>query len=385
MVTQIEDLDVRVRDALSLWSKIDETDMKILEGLSSLGPRNLKTIADSVGMPATTVRYRIRKMRENSTLFIHVNPYHTNMGLKKAVIFVESVPGSEDLLLDCLRVHDYWLFLCRIYGPFEGCAGIWTVPKGRENDYMDYLDSLLDYQVARSIDINWTTCHEGIPVKSRWFDAERRSWVFDWDEWLAEVETIEGSLPWTLLEPDDWPIQVDLTDLLIIKEFEIDGGKPLTEIAKKLGIDVSILKYHYREHVLKRDLIEGYQVDIYRFPSLISDHVFFKFEFDSYDKLVKFALSLHDKPFPIHLGKVLGETMLTTHMYLPKIEFRRFISCLSTLIKKGSLTRYRYYLQDMFQNWRETIPYQHFENNVWKYDKEKFKEKLENTLGKRQR
>lgn len=377
-----ESLDVKVRDALSLWKKIDETDLKILEGLSMLGPRNLKQIAERIGIPATTVRYRVRRMLNNSTLFLHVNPYHTNMGLKKAVIFLEAYPGLEDMLLECLRIHDYWLYLGRIYGPFEGCGGIWTVPKGREGDFIDYMKGLIDAGVASSIEVNWTTCHEGIPVKSRWFDYEMRSWIFDWREWLAEVETIEGCLPWTIIEPDDWPIRVDKVDLLIIKELEIDGLQPLTKISKKLGIDVENLKYHYRNHVLKNDLIEGYQVEIYRFPSLISEMVWFKFQFNSYEKLVKFALSLHDKPFPIHLGKVLGELALTSYLYLPKREFRRFIACLSELINRGLLVRYHYYFQDMFQSWRETIPYQHFDGETWIYDKERYQEELNEILSK---
>ena len=304
------------------------------------------------------------------------------MGLKKAVFFVEAVPGFEDVLLDCLRVHDFWLFLCRIYGPYEGCCGIWTVPKGREGEFLEYLQCLADSGVAKSAEVNWTTCHEGIPVQTRWFDTSERTWVFDWDEWLSEVETIEGELPWTLIEPDDWPIKVDREDLLIIKELEKDGRMTLTDISNTLEMPLEKVKYHFREHVMKRDLVEGYQIEIYRFPSLISEYIFFKFEFDTYDKLARFALSLHDKPFPTFLGKVIGETALIIHMILPIWEFRKFIGCLSTLIRKGILKRYHYVFQDMFQNWRETIPYQHFNDGTWNYDKEHFREKLRMTLEK---
>ena len=382
MSPTIDSLDAKIRDAFSVWGKLDETDVDILEGLSMLGPRNLNSIAEHLELPAATVRYRVRRMLADSTLFLHLNPYHTNMGLKKAVIFFEAESGLEDILLECLRLHDFWLFLCRTYGPYEGCCGIWTVPKGREGDFLEYLQSLVDSGIAKSIDVNWTTCHEGIPVQTRWFDAVERTWVFDWDEWLDEVETIEGDLPWTLQEPDDWPIKVDREDLLIIKELEIDGRRTLTEISKNIDIPLEKVKYHFREHVMKRDLVEGYQVEIYRYPSLVSEYIFFKFEFDAYDQLVKLALSLHDKPFPIHLGKVIGETAFTCHMYLPKWEFRRFISCLSTLIRKGLLKRYHYVFQDAFQNWRETIPYQHFKDGTWNYDKENFREKLQITLEK---
>jgi len=380
--TNIEIVDKKFRDAFATLGKIDDVDVKILEALSLLGPRNLALIAKHLEMPPTTVRYRVCQMLDDSILFLHLNPYHTNMGLRKALVFVEAVQGYENLLLDCLRVNDYWLYLCRIYGPYEGWGGIWTIPNGNVDDFNFFFYSLIDFGVAKSVEINWTTCHEGIPVKSRWFSIEENSWVFNWDEWIREVETIEGDLPFTLVEPDDWPIKVDYEDLLIIKELEKDGRKPLTEISKILNIPIETVKYHFREHISKRGLIEGYQIEISRFPSLISELLFFKFEFDSYDNFKKFALSLHDKPFPVHLGKVIGENALTSHIYLPKKEFRKFIDALSTLIRKGLLKQYRYVIQDLFLQWRETIPYQHFKNGMWKYDRDRQREELVNIIEK---
>ena len=375
--------DYKIRDALTIWNKIDETDVKILEGLSSLGPRNLALLARHLDMPTTTLRYRVRQMLENSLLFLHMNPYHTNMGLKKAVVFVEATQGYEDLLLDCLRANGFWIFLCRIYGPYEGCGGIWTIPKENEDDFQYFLNCIRKSGVAKSIEVDWTTCHEGIPVKSRWFNIEENAWTFNWDEWVKEVETIEGELPWTLIEPDDWPVKVDYEDLLLIKELEIDGMKSLTEISKKLGISVEKLKYHFREHVSKRGLVEGYQVEIFRFPCSTSDFFFFKLEFNSYEKFAKFAISLKDKPFPTFLGKVLGENALIAHIYLPKLEFRKFIESLSTLIKKGLLEKYSYVFQDPFLQWRMTIPYEHFSEGRWNYNGDEHIEKIRQILEKR--
>jgi DNA-binding Lrp family transcriptional regulator len=375
-------LDVKIRDALSIWKKLDEIDVKILEGLSLLGPRNMELIARHLQLPATTVRYRVRRMLEDSILFLHLNPYHTFMGLKKAIIFVKALAGYEDVLLDCMRVNDFWIFLCRIYCPYEGCGGIWTIPKEKDKDFEAFLQSLLDLGVAEAIEVNWSTCFEGIPVQSRWFNIEDKAWAFNWGEWIQEVETIKGELPYTLIEPEDWPIKVDYEDLLIVKELEIDGRTTLRDISKKLGIPFQKVKYHFREHVSKRGLIEGYQVEIFRFPSLASEFLFFKFEFDSYEKMVKFALSLRDKPFPTFLGKVLGENSLMTHVYLPKLEFRKFIAALSILIKRKLLKRYHYVFQDMFQQWRETIPYEHFQNGEWNYNNERYLEEVRKILKK---
>ncbi len=378
----IDDVHRKVRDGLSTYKKIDETDVKILEGLSLLGPRNLALVAEYLKKPTTFISNRIELMLSNFILFIHLNPYHTNMGLRKAVIFVEAFLGHADLLLDCLRVNDYWLYLSRIYGRYEGWGGIWTIPNDNVEDFKLFLKSLVDLGVAKNVEINWTTCHEGIPVTSRWFSIEENSWVFNWDEWINEVENIEGELPWTVKDPEDWPIRVDYTDLLIIKELEKDGRATMTDISKNIGIPLETVKYHFREHVLKRDLIEGYQIEIYRFPPLSSEMLFFKFEFDSHEKFKKFALSLLDKPFPIGIVKILGKNSLIITVNLPKVEFRRFINALDILIRKGMLESYSYWNQDMFMQWRETIPYQYFENVKWKYDIKGQMEELANIIEK---
>ena len=378
----MSDLDVRIRDAFTTQQKIDKLDVKILEALSLLGPRNLVLVAKHLNVPTTTVRYRVRRMLSSSILFLHMNVYHTNIGLKKAVVFVEAEPGFEDILVECLKVNDFWIYCYRLFGPYEGCGGVWTVPKKKASHFMHFLESLIKYGVARSYEINWSTCFENIPVQTRWFNHDKLNWSFNWDEWIDEVKTIEGELPYTLVEPDDWPIRADFEDLLIIKELEIDGRKSLTDISKKLGINLETIKYHFREHVSKRGLVEGYQVEIYRFPFLSSDVMTFKFEFDSYEKFRKFALSIHDKPFPISMGKVLGEDALLANIYLTKWEFRRFIKALSQLIREGYLKEYHYVIHDMFQNWRETIPYEHFKDDMWDYDEAAMKVNLEAILEK---
>lgn len=384
MATQgTNSLDAQVRDALTAWNKLDEIDIIILEGLSLLGPRNIAQIARRLQLPATTVRFRVKRMLSYSILFLHLNPYHTNMGLKKAILFVEAAPGYEDDLIDYLSINEFWIFICRIYGPYEGCGGIWTIPKENVEDFYSFLKSLKDAGVARNVEAVWSTCFQIIPVRSRWFSMENHTWMLHWDEWINEVETIKGDLPYTLVEPDDWPIKVDYEDLLIIKELEKDAQASMKKIAKNLGMPLSKIKYHYFEYILKRALIESYQVEIWRFPFHLCETLFFKFEFDDYPKMTKFALSILDKPFATFIGKVLGENALVSHIYLPKREFRKFISALSTLIKIGLLKRYHYVIQDMYQTWRLTIPYKYFKKSKWNYDNEKHHEELRNKLEKR--
>ena len=70
------------------------------------------------------------------------------------------------------------------------------------------------------------------------------------------------------------------------------------------------------------------------------------------------------------MGKILGENSVSTHIYLPKWEYRKFVDALGILKNKGLLKNYTCYIQDAFKVWRETIPYQHFKNGKWEYNLE---------------
>jgi hypothetical protein len=130
---------------------------------------------------------------------------------------------------------------------------------------------------------------------------------------------------------------------------------------------VSKVKYHFHNHIQKRDLIAGYQVEVYRYPFPLCEIAFFKFDFSNNESLVRFVISLLDKPIAINIAKVLGENSLIIHVFLPRRELRRFIRTLSELLKSGFLKSYHYYFQDMHQTWRETIPFEHFMDSEWQY------------------
>ena len=374
----LKDQGSKIRDAKTTWSRLDDLDAQILEALSILGPRNLKEVAAKLGIPATTLRYRVKRMVSESILFFHLNPYHTNIGLKKVTVFAEANQGYEDDLLKCLTAHDYWIFLFRIYGPFEGVGGVFTIPRDSASQFENYLRSLKAQGLAQSIEAVWSTCFQGVPVTMKWYDHADSSWKFHWDEWIDEVTSIQGELPYTLAEPSDWPLKADREDLLILKELEKNGAVNLSDIARTLKMNLARLKYHYYEHILKNGVIEGYQVEIYRNPFPVSEMLFFKFGFSNPESMSKFALSLLDKPFGIFMGKVLGENSLLLQAYLPKQEFRAFVAALSTLIKKGLLKNYHYYIQDMCQTWRETIPYEHFKQGRWEYDAPRYNQDIDN-------
>ena len=351
-----------------MLKKVDSLDLEILEALGIYGPRNVSAVARKLSLPTETFRKRLKRLPSRIFLKFYTNIYHTNIGLKKALVFAEAMPGFEDLLFDSLKINDFWIYLSRCYGMNEGCIGLYTIPKDHSTDFERFIYELEKLGIARNIQIFWSTCFQSVNSKCNWFDEQSKTWRFPWDKWVEEIILERKHLPYTLIDPEDFPVKGDEIDIIMLKELEKNPIVSFVELAKMLCISPQLVRYHYEKHILDRGLIESFVVSTFHFDPKFSDMFLFVFQFSEMEKFVKFANSLLDKPFVGGLGKVLGKNALIAHIYLPRLEFRRFIDALSQLINEDLLQNYQYVIQDLRKTARQTIPYEYFKNGTWVYD-----------------
>jgi DNA-binding Lrp family transcriptional regulator len=348
----------------------DNLDVRILEGLAEYGPRNITKVAKELNVPRGTVISRIKRMSSSFYLRLLTTIYHTNLGMKKAVVFAKATPGQEDVLFDCLKVNKFYIYLSRCFGMFEGCIGIYVIPVEDTAEFEDFLAEVERLGITQDIKLFWSTCFHTVNRTRKWFDDDKKTWVFPWDKWLDEVSSSGSELPYTLKDPESFPLKADETDLFIVKELEKDATVNLASIARKFGTTLQNIRYHYEKHVVKHGLIETFQIAILPLDRATVDILFFIFKFSDSEKMGKFARSLLDKPFVAILGKILNENALVSQVYLPRHEFRNFIDALSKLARDNFLERYDYVVQDLRPGkWsRETIPFELFKNGRWMYE-----------------
>jgi DNA-binding Lrp family transcriptional regulator len=344
-------------------------DIKIVEALSLIGPRNMTKIAESLGISRKTLSFRIKRMASNSHIFLrcHANIYHTNLGLKKAVVFANAVPGKEQLLFECLKANGFWLYVGRSYGNREGCNAVYAIPVDHCHDFEEFIFELKRLNVARKIRIFWSTCFQGGRITGKWFDKVNEQWIFPWDEWIKEVQNAPLTLPYTLIEPKAFNNYADEIDIFILKELEKDATINLTKIADKLGITSQAAGSRFKEHIIGKGLLEGYQIFVLPFD-VPSDILVFVISFYNHELMARFANSLFDKPFVVMIGKIFGENALISEVFLPRVEFRKFIDALSLLSNMKIIRDYFYIIQDLRTTSRQTISYEFFKENEWIYD-----------------
>jgi DNA-binding Lrp family transcriptional regulator len=359
---------------------LDPLDIKILEQLGRYGPRNISYIAQNLCIPIETARKRVKRLISQFFLAFYANVYHTNIGLKKAFVFADALPGYEEVLFKCLKANDFWLYVGRYYGRCEGCYGIYGIPKKHTQEFEEFIHKLEEAEVARKLQLFWSTCLHTVNLAGKWFDPESKTWTFQWDKWIEEIPTKGTELPYTLMEPKDFPIKADYIDILILTKLEVNLAVSFRDIAKIINISPETVSYHYKNHILKRGLLEHSQVFFLRFDKTISDFFVFIFRFDDKDKMARFASSLLDKPFVHTLGKILGENALIAHLYLPRKEFRKFMQSLSELIRRGLLQTYEYVIEDFDVRASQTISYEYFKDGSWIYNHKKHLESLQNLV-----
>lgn len=347
--------------------KLKTIDIKILECLDKYGPRNLRLIAKHLGISRDTIDYRLERMATFFSLHPIANANASKIGMKTAFLFVNSSPRFKETLIECVKANDYWRYLSQIYGNKEGILAFYNIPLEHVRNFKEFVYILKSLKFVKNSQLLWIAGFPAINPTMKWFDPDSGRWILKWKEWINELEQLEPEMPSALMEPVDYSIEADYTDMFILSRLEINGRVSLKEIAQKLGLTSAAVSYHYNKHILKRGLIKKWSIAIRRFEA-DCDRFFFFFRFNSQEEMARFALSVQDKPFVYGMGKICGENSLIIHLGLPPREFKMFLQSLSYLIKKGFLQSYDYLLEDYTTALGRTIPYRYFQNGEWKYN-----------------
>ena len=355
---------------------LNPTNAKILEGLGKHGPRNILALAKSIGLPPRTVTFRIRKLMKEGLLQIRTNLDYSKLGLMKAVIIAESKPGQEKKLQQVIDNLDYWTYVVRCYGKYDGYYTVFAFPAEYKKELEEYLDEAAQLRAFSRYIFHHTTNFTEVVPNFDWFDFQSKSWNFQWRNWIDEVQNASEKLPRELMEPKTYSIRVDEIDLLILKELEKDGTTKFTKLAEVVNITPQGVRYRYHKHIVGRGLLTDYEVATLPYPLPTSDMCGFRIDFENEEKLAKFANSLQKKPFIFNYGKAIGQHSLIVHAYIPKTEFSTLIDLMNRLTEKKLITGFLYVTFDVASFRRQTISYEFFKESKWTYDCKKKLEKL---------
>jgi DNA-binding Lrp family transcriptional regulator len=355
---------------------LDPVNAKIIEAFGKSDPRNLLALARRVGLPPTTVTFRVKKLMKEGFLQVRAKVNSHKLGLIKAVLIADTNHGHSEALLSAVENTGYWSYTTRCYGRFNGIYAVFSFPFDQKAALEEYLEKARQLGAISNYRLFWTTNIFEMAPNFEWYDFKRRAWNFAWEGWRDEILDSSANLPEQLSDPVSYEILVDHSDLLILKELEKDGLQDFTELSKVARITPQAVRHRFCQHLIKRKLIAQYEVAIFPYPLEISDLCSFVFDFTDQQTMAKFANSLADKPFVVSHAKVVGMNSLVVHFYIPKVEFSNFIEQLNQLTVKGITEDFFYVSLDVASFKRQTVSYEFFQKGSWLYNAPAAIEKL---------
>jgi DNA-binding Lrp family transcriptional regulator len=349
---------------------LDSTNAKIIEGLGAHDPKNISSLARSVGLPSATVAFRIKKLMRQGYLRVRAKLNSPELGLMKSVLFAHTKHGFEDKLLKLIQNLGYWTYIAPCYGKFNGFYTVFSFPALHKEKLEEYLSHAKELGIVSDYVFHWTTNIYEVAPNFEWFDFTKKAWSFSWKKWVEEVLKAPKNLPNRLRDPSVYTTMVDETDLLILKEMEKDGTIGFTELADVVGITPQGIRHRYYQHIVKKGLIVEYEISIFPYPVQSSDLCSILLDFENEEWLAKFINTLSNKPFILNYAKVIGRNSLVAHSYTPKIEFPNFLESLNRLAETGALKDFFYVNLDVASFKRQTVSYEYFHDGRWTYNSE---------------
>ena len=376
-LSQIEELS-----KISGYMKmLDETNAKIIGALSRYDPRNIVAIAKSVGLPNSTVAFRIKKLMKKIDLEVNARVDFNKLGLVRAIVFTETLPGQWNTLWKALENLGYLTYLTKCHGRFYGCYSIFAFPAEYKRKLKEYFDEVKRLKALSHFLLFWTTNLCEVHPNFDWYDFKKKKWTFQWKQWIEEIMNASDHLSERLLDPKEYPIMADEKDLLILRGLEKNGISTFKELAKVAGMSERSIAYRYKKHLIRRNLIVDHSVFIFPYPYQFSDTCSFVTDFEDEKALAKFANSLDDKPFIFSYAKVLGKNTLIVNTYIPRAEFPKFIDSLNLLAEMNLIKNFFHVTLTLIPHKRGGVPHEFFKDGTWKCNVEKSIKKLREMTG----
>jgi len=360
---------------------LDPMNAKILEELGKHDPRNISFVAKSLGIPQTTVAYRIRKLtkRANLEMFAHLD--YAKLGLRKAVAIMEALPGKWGLLWKAFKDFSYMTYLARYHGRVIGCYAVFAFPANHKEKLKELLDEAARLRIFSHYLFFWITDLCRVSPQFIWLDFKEKKWIFRWQQWIDEISNASENLSSSLLDPQEYPVMVDEKDLVILREVEQNAIVNFNKLAKTLGISPSSVGERYHKHLVNPKIIVDHFIGASRFPFESSDYCSFIINFRDQKSLAKFTNSLNDKPFMLSYAKVVGRHSIVAHTHIPKTEFPNLLESLDRLAEMNLVKDFFYATLIRKPYVDNPLPCELFGDGTWHYDQKENIERLRKLIG----
>ena len=228
---------------------------QLAKEITEIGP-NISEIARRLGQFKESVRYRYKEKLLNKGFAVRVGVDHEKLGLRRVIMIMDFADGYREvaeLMLAILSYEGYVVAYQKVLpdGRFLVHA---SVPDELVETYREFFAGLKEKGYFRSLEFYTFHWFRNPPMKTEMYDFDEGVWDFDWSK-ETKVNRDEAAYMPSSRE------KFDATDLMILKELQMDANRSLAEMAETLKVNYKTLTWHYRKHIEERKLIKGYVIN----------------------------------------------------------------------------------------------------------------------------
>ena len=359
----------------------DEEMKLIVEAIKKYGPKNISAISRATGLPAETIRYRIKNQLKNMGIRFHVSINYLKLGLVRTWLFLDfslQVTKIIPEILDLLAKRGYLTYYARVI-PHGYYIAIPTIPYSALEKYKNFLDELVRLDILKEYRMTDLQYLKHLSLRSEFYDFTTRTWNIPWSK--LDYETKKEP---TAIQMDYSRVPIDKIDLLILKEFQINASQSLTSIAKKINVPEKQVRYHYKKHIEEGRIIENYivrwQADRYQLTNKYILSCFIEFS-DLTKSDVTYINGILEKfPFTWMIAVSVDRTKMVAQIFMPISQYYDALTFLSDRLYMFK-ERFKLHIIDYQKAEAYTIPYESWNDNVgWFIDLDEVSEALGNRI-----
>jgi len=343
---------------------LDDVGVKLVQALITEGPRNLMEAARKLGLPQSTIYYRMKMLEEKCHLQFEPVLTRSKLGLKRVSTVIYPHMKSAKVVVERLKSINYIDKYYRLLTSNLSYMFVWQVPEKSVGQLRRFLSDMQQDGLIKDFTFNVlgevNTCGPSL----EWYDPSEKMWMFKWSDIRKRLTE---SSPIELEDPSNYTNLCDKLDMFIIDQMQMNSRMAFSDVAKAANVSVPTVKYRY-EKLERSGVLRGHYAHILAFPPEISRLIELKVEFPSSRELGTFAAGLKGLPFAVGYQKEMGLENIIIRIYLPSSELAPLLDLLTDLVHANFITNFSFVELDIRTAELYSIPSELFQDGQWKFE-----------------
>lgn len=371
---------LREGDCLTRTHPLDQKDVDILGALEDLGGKTpTEELSLKTGIPARTVRYRLKKMRDKEVLYpARTFTHERKLGLGESILIIHSTPGSDSIIQQLFEKIDPFYYWSSTYGRYNGFIINALYSLTTPNVSRRLLEVLQNEGLISDFYVFDITDYEHKRGDFTYLDP-KLGWRYDWQEWYKQIKkNLKSTKSKINMKCDENPsiLEFDNSDYGLLRELFDNAMVPQKELAKQFSLSETQVTKRIRK-LESEGVIKGYGSTFKSMGEMVPFNVYLEIK----EPVARIINSFYIHPFPASI-MMESPSRWGIRMELPPRDQLGFLAGLDLM--KPYLTTCHFQVIHQWTRGQNFHPYDLYnkETHKWETPVSKYLEIMSDVLAK---